>query len=209
MIAELFKAFQLTINRDIYPVISYISYEDEAASPEGRTHRFDLLMPFILEKHHGNVLEIGAGVGHSTKVFLRHAEKYNRNVLVIDPWETLAGEQHGYGLYSYDEFLHNVKGYENNLIVCREPSSGKVGSFMKYSQPFAFAFVDGLQRETDVLHDLWLCADNGTEIIAVDDYNRETSVSQVPKAVEKFLDQNPAYRFAESRKNIECYLVKI
>lgn len=208
MITELFEAYKSTIYKDLKTIINYISYEDEAASPESRTNRFDLLMPFVLEKHQGNILEIGAGVGHSTRVFLKHGENYNRNVLVIDPWETLAGQPHGYGVYSYAEFMHNVSGYEN-LIICKEPSSGKVGSFLKYSQPFAFAFVDGLQYESDVLHDLYLCKDHDTYVICVDDYNRNSSVSQVKQAVTKFLDQNPEYKLVETRLNIECYLVKI
>jgi len=203
-----FETFKLTMHRDIKPVITFISYQDAAESPEARTNRFNLLMPYILEKYDGNLLEIGAGVGDSTKIFLKHGEKYNRQVVVIDPWETLAGQPHGYGSYSYEEFLHNVKGFEN-LIICKEPSTGKVGSTLKYNQPFAFAFVDGLQHEADVLHDLYLCSDNNTQVIAVDDYNRETPNSQVPKAVTKFLDQNPDYELVETRANIECYLVKI
>jgi len=208
MIAELFEAYKFDVFKNIESVISLISYEDAADSPEGRTNRFDLLMPFILEKYSGNLIEIGAGVGHSTKVFLKWSEKYNRQTLVIDPWETLAGQPHGYGSYSFDEFMYNVRGYENNLIICKEPSDGKIGSFLKYSQPFAFAFVDGLQHEASVMHDLYICAEHDTKIIAVDDFNRDTPNSQVPKAIEKFIDQNPQYKMIETRKNIECYLIK-
>jgi len=208
MIAQLFEAYKQDMIKDIKSIIALISYEDAAESPEGRTNRFDLLLPFILEKYKGNVIEIGAGVGHSTRIFLKWSENYSRQTLVIDPWETLAGQPHGYGVYSQAEFMHNIRGYENNLIICQEPSSGKVGSFLGYSQPFAFAFVDGLQHEADVIHDLYLCAQYDTKVIAVDDYNRETPNSQVPKAVKKFIDQNPEYDLVETRKNIECYLIK-
>jgi len=208
MIAKLFEAYKHNIFKDIESVIQIISYEDAAESPEGRTNRFDLLLPFILEKYKGNLMEIGAGVGHSTRVFLKWSKKYSRQTLVIDPWETLAGQPHGYGLYSFDEFCHNVRGFEEYLIICNEPSTGKVGTFIRYSQPFAFAFVDGLQYESDVLYDLYLCSDNDTEVIAVDDYNRESNISQVPQAIKKFLDQNKKYELVETRKNIECYLIK-
>ena len=55
--------------------IQQISELEDAHSPEGRTARFGLMMDTILENIEGRIVEIGAGFGNSTLVFLKSAEK--------------------------------------------------------------------------------------------------------------------------------------
>lgn len=177
-------------------LIKFVSLMFTAESPEGRTARFEKLLPSIVARYPGDILEIGAGVGMTTKVLVKFG-----HVVVVDPWEELKDQPAGYGVYSYEEFLKNVDS--DNMEVIKKPSS----EITKFDRHFCFAFIDGLQRESEVLHDLYLA--KGTDVISVDDYNRNTLVSQVPKAVTKFLDQNPEYSLVETRENlIECYLCK-
>ncbi len=178
-------------------------------SPESRTSRFDLIVPALLQELKGNIVEIGAGEGHSTKVFLQHAKENKRQVLVVDPWETVNSELPGYNQYTYRNFVERTAGF-TNLTVCKKPSHDReVPRVMERMRPFAFAFVDGIQLMHTVLSDLFLCSANEVQVICVDDFNRETEISQVPKAVRKFVEGNNKYRLIEPRENqIECYLIK-
>lgn len=177
-------------------------------SPEGRTGRFDFFIGELLLKTPGNIVEIGAGEGHSTKVFLEHAKRYDRKVLVIDPWQTI-DQPPGYGVYSYDNFKERTKGFDN-LVVAKIPSFYKeVNEYLRNIKPIAFAFVDGLQFKEHVLSDLFLIAAHDAQVICVDDINRSTAVSEVPEAVEKFLQGNNKYTRVETNQNlIECYLIR-
>lgn len=180
-----------------------------AEIPDGRTERIGIMLPALLQTIQGNVLEIGAGEGVTTKPMLEAAKQFDRRVLVVDPWHTLPDQPQGYGQYSYKEFVQRTSGF-TNLTVCQSPSHTKVvNRYMAEMMPFAFAFVDGLQLEYNVLSDLFLCSAYGVEVICVDDINRETEISQVPKAVQKFITGNNKYRLvATSRNLIECYLIK-
>lgn len=178
-------------------------------SPEARTSRFDLIVPDLLQELKGNIVEIGAGEGHSTKVFLQHAKDAGRQVLVVDPWETFTSDLPGYNQYTYRNFVERTAGF-TNLQICKKPSHDReVPRVMERLRPFAFAFVDGIQLTHNVLCDLFLCSSNEVSVICVDDYNRNTEISQVPKAVEKFITGNNKYRLIQPVENqIECYLIK-
>lgn len=187
----------------IETLINEISYIGTPDSPEGRTYRIGTLVKSLETK--GNLIEIGAGTGHTTEKLL----KTGRTVLVIDPWQELHGQPQGYGIYSFDEFTERTKGYDN-LVICKYPSHYKeVDAYMKDSGPYAFAFVDGLQMKENVLSDLFLMAAFDVPVICVDDYNRSTEISQVPVAVAKFLQGNTKYKMVKTREDlIECYLIK-
>lgn len=178
-------------------------------SPEARTSRFDLIVPALLQELKGNIVEIGAGEGHSTKVFLQHAKDEGRQVLVVDPWETFSTDLPGYNQYTYRNFVDRTRDF-TNLTVCKKPSHDReVPKVMDKMRPFAFAFVDGIQLMHTVLSDLFLCSANEVQVICVDDFNRETEISQVPRAVHKFVMGSNKYKLIEPRENqIECYLIK-
>ena len=178
-------------------------------APESRTNRFDMIVPALLQELKGNIVEIGAGEGHSTKVFLQHAKDFNRQVLVVDPWETFNSGLPGYNQYTYRNFVERTQGF-TNLTVCKKPSHDReVPLVMESMRPFAFAFVDGIQLMHNVICDLFMCSAKEVAVICVDDYNRDNAISQVPRAVEKFVTGNNKYKLIPPLENqIECYLIK-
>lgn len=193
-----------------YPIQEFIfenSFIDAAETPEGRTVRISRIADILAE--YGNFIEIGAGVGHTTEWLLKSAKFEDKKVLVIDPWQSDEQQPPGYGVYSYDDFCERTKGYDN-LVVAKMPSYFKeVDNYLKANAPYSFAFVDGLQFKENVLSDLFLMSAFDVPVICVDDFNRSTPISQVPEAVEKFLQGNNKYKLVETRKNlIECYLIK-
>lgn len=181
------------------------------AGPEGRVARFDHLVPQILSKYQGNIVEIGAGFGDSTLVFLKYARAFGRKVLVIDPWPPKGTAPAGYDVYSYDTFCAVTEPYKEDLIVCRKPSSDpSVEQYVADVAPIAFAFIDGLQYKENVLQDLDLIVKYSPSIVCVDDWERNTPVSQVPLAMSEFFDTNDKYApVPRSVNNIEGYLYRI
>jgi len=165
----------------------------------------------------GNVVEIGAGVGHTTKHFLKTACSYNKKVIVIDPFEDF--DSGVFGGYLYDEFLTNISGIRSNeqecLILYREPSQEKgIKNKLIEHLPIAFAFVDGIQDTVEnVLSDLVLMAELDTKVICVDDVNSNNPNRKetVSSAVNKFIKNYP-YNMVENinpKAQIrEAYLIK-
>ena len=73
----------------------------------------DYITKRFIKKYKGNILEIGAGIGETTKTFLNISQEYNTKVIVIDPfengWEKMPktyGEP-----YPFTRFYENVKDY--------------------------------------------------------------------------------------------------
>jgi hypothetical protein len=166
----------------------------------------------LLIRYPGNIIEIGAGIGENTVSFLSVASKKNSKVVVIDPfesgWENMP-ETYGRP-YPFNLFESNVSGYKNNLILHKVSSqSDGLLDKLKESLPYTFSFVDGLQYEDAVLNDLNLMHSLNCKIICVDDYKRLTKVSQVPLAVNKFLE-NGLYDFVVDNKEqrSKAYLIK-
>lgn len=194
------------MNDELEGLIEDCSYIGDASSPEGRTHRIGVIAGNLV----GNFVEIGAGTGHTTVKLLSEAKDTDSKVLVIDPWQSDEHQPPGYGVYSYDDFTERTKGFDN-LVVAKMPSYFKdVENYLRNITPIAFAFIDGLQYKENVLSDLFLLAAYDAEVICVDDINRSTPISQVPEAVEKFLQGNNKYKRVKTREAlIECYLIKI
>lgn len=167
----------------------------------------------ILQKKKGNIIEIGAGVGDTTKALLFTAEKFGVKVIVIDPHE-LGWDQmpETYGKpYTYKNFLSNVEPYINSLVHFRVSSlEPDLYEKLKPYEPFAFSFVDGLQFKDAVLSDLNLMHKLNLSVICVDDFTRNTELSQVPEAIEEFLKKNDDYEIinesVESRA--KAFLIK-
>ncbi len=182
-----------------------------ADSPEGRMERFELLFEYLLLSHSGNLCEIGAGVGLTTRIMLKAAKQRDRKVLVIDPfeneWDSMPP---GYGNYPFSVFSDNTIGYRDQLVLCRNNSmSSYATDAMMATGPFAFVFLDGLQYHDNVLREIQYSAWYGASIICVDDINRNTSISQVPSAVAAFLEKNSdKYELVKTRPLIEGYLIR-
>lgn len=184
----------------------------DAESPEGRMQRFAHILDLILPHIPGNLVEIGGGAGLTTRVLLAAAKKHNRQVLVIDPFETNKTAPESYVKpYPYEKFREGVKGMESKLIICPHASL----SFEAHNQltrlgQIAFAFLDGEQSHGTVLNELYMMQNMGVNLICVDDINRNTAISQVPSAVRDFLCSDEcAYTATDVQKPlIEGYLIR-
>ena len=161
----------------------------------------------------GNIIEIGAGNGDSTKEFLEVSKKYGCNVIVIDPfedgWEDMP-ETYGKP-YPYKIFNDKVKGYNNLKLVKKSSLENNIYDDLINHQPISFSFVDGLQYKDAVISDLNLMKKLNCNIICVDDYTRNTSESQVPLAINEFLTTNNDYiilHYEEIPVRAKVFLIK-
>lgn len=182
-------------------------------SPEGRMQRFEKLLDALFPVISGNLLEIGCGAGLTTKILLEAANKWNRRVLAIDPFEDAWNSMpSGYGEpYPYNKFQSVVSGIDQRLVLCRNLSASSYAvQAVSDASPIAFAFLDGLQYQSNVVKELEMMQNAGVSVICVDDVNRLTDVSQVPLALREFLDSDGcAYKSAEvNRPLIEGYLIR-
>ena len=131
---------------------------------KNQRERLKNICEMSLEKFTGDILEIGAHIGLTTKIFCELARKHNRKVYVIDPWN---GEQQG-GSGEYNKFMINTKGYEDVLVLKKQSSLTEESRNIIRENNFAFCFVDGLHTRDACRYDIESCI-NQKGIIAVDD----------------------------------------
>jgi hypothetical protein len=167
-----------------------------------------------LELYGGNIIEIGAGHGESTKKLLQIAKNYNSKVIVIDPFEDGWDEMpETYGKpYPYEIFKSNVSNYEKNIVLLKKSSlEENIYDDIVNHSPISFSFVDGLQYKEAVLSDLRLMRKLNCKVICVDDYTRNTNESQVPLAIDEFLTIFNDYEILYSENipvRAKIYLIK-
>ncbi len=191
-------------------MIPPIFHPDDPPGPSGRLVRLRRNLPWMLEKYPGNIVEIGAGYGESTKVFLEMAERFDRRVLVIDPWDGHDGvEQHDKDdkdyPYTYERFMENV-GENPRLDVCPFASCrAEVCFALEDIGECAFMMLDGDMSHDGMLDDLMAAAENDAGTICVDDYGFRESVRS---AVAAFLIQIENYHMEFVVGVHECYLLR-
>lgn len=161
----------------------------------------------------GNIVEIGAGKGEMTCLFMQAIQGTDRIVCVIDPFESCWNDMPDSYSRPYPKklFIENIREFEHcsNLMLVEKSSQDKtVFDKIKHLCPIPFFFIDGLQYASAVLNDIRLAERCGAEIICLDDFTRETSISQVPSGVAMFIDINKNYKLIHINGNRECYLVK-
>lgn len=173
----------------------------------------DEILRELLSKHKGNIIEIGAGIGETTKLLLYIAKEFDVKVIVIDPhelgWDKMPDS---YGKpYPYQQFIENTNDYKDSMILIREASQneGMTEKLMEF-KPIVFSFVDGLQYKDAVLSDLNMMKNLDCPCICVDDYTRLTSISEVPLAIEQFLKENDDYELIHEDVNsrAKAFLIK-
>lgn len=168
----------------------------------------------FIKEYGGNILEIGAGEGFSTFNFLRICDNFNKNskVIVVDPFESGWNEMPPtYGTpYPFKQFESRVEPLKDYLELIKKSSQDQsVYEDLKNSLPITFSFVDGLQYKDAVINDLELMHKLNCKLICVDDFTRLNECSQVPLAVEYFLNQYD-YTFYTDEQTIRSkgYLIK-
>jgi hypothetical protein len=162
---------------------------------------------------HGNIVEIGGGEGLNTIQFLKIARERKHEVIVVDPFEQIPGADESYFKdYSFEKFTANIESkcsdyLLDHLRIIELPSQDNdMVNRLKYYFPIGFMFIDGLQDRLSVLSDLRLAEALNVEIICVDDYDRLTPSSQVPRAVSDFIETTN-YKFINIGKR-EAYFIK-
>ena len=114
----------------------------------------------------GDILEIGAFDGRSTRVFAEIGKTFDRQVYVVDPWD---GHQEG-NEKVYKEFIKNT-AHLSNIHVLRVSSQDKSAIDYISKLSLCFCLIDGLHTKDAVTQDILAVqsASFGKGIIMVDD----------------------------------------
>jgi len=110
---------------------------------------YKYLVTNLLEICPGNILEIGAFEGKSTRIFLEIAKSFNKKVYVVDPWN---GQQEGTD-QAYKKFLENTHDF-SNLEVIKQSSQNPVTINVISNMSLAFCLIDGLHKKSAVTSDI-------------------------------------------------------
>lgn len=173
-----------------------------------RTERTRSILSIVLEYIEGDVLEIGAHQGRTTKIFCEVGLKYNRHVFVVDPWD---GRQQG-SQAAFDTFNVATTACKN-LMVQRKGSEDPIvlENFQKDDVKFAFILIDGMHSYEAVKNDLekykGLLELHG--IICIDDWHGPYGFSKaIRRAAVDHLDTN-YQEFKTPDSFIEHYFIKL
>lgn len=142
---------------------------------------FDIIRQVVTD---GVIVEIGAGTGETTIELLKIAKEKGTKVIVIDPFDNNCPESYRYSL---ELFNQKVDSYKEWLTFLRINSLSSEAEVFLSGLKIDFSFIDGLQFKGAVLNDLRICSH--AKVICLDDYDRESDVSQVPEAVNEFAEE--------------------
>ena len=115
---------------------------------------------FCVAHFRGDILEIGAAAGETTRLFAEIAAHYGRRVLVVDPWEVQS--------WRYEVFQELTVPYRSVIDVVKASSFGETGSAAIRERDLCFTYVDGL-HEHDACYSDIVNAAHTAGAIAVDD----------------------------------------
>jgi len=123
------------------------------------------------QNYDGDFIEIGALYGETTVKLAEIAKKYNRKVIVIDPWSEATEAFDGTLDYiqgnEYDIWRENTKEYSDIIEVYRTSSHDPKLSEILKERELCFAWVDGSHTAHALRNDLNLV--KHTAVIGVDD----------------------------------------
>jgi len=146
--------------------------------------RIEKVCELALQNYDGDILEIGCHIGLTTIILCELAKKYNRKVIILDPWN---GQQQGNDEV-YQVFLHNTSNYKDILQINRLSSFSAEGKEVIKNNKFAFCWVDGLHTRDACSQDIDSCSGNKA-IIAVDD------LKWLPELKNLFFEKSQQYGF--------------
>ena len=156
----------------------------------------------LLSGESGHVMEIGAGEGFNTRVFCELSSA--QRVIVVDPFESCWDDddidESYIKPYPSEQWMRNVAQYEEKLLLVKKRSDDEtVFDDLKDFGQIIFCFVDGIQKEENIVSDLSLLDKLNVKYICLDDWSRESAVSQVKAGTMKFLDTNDNYEILDIR----------
>jgi len=152
-------------------------YAEPNAKPRWATKQRDRMLAiatWCAQNEVGDLAEIGAYRGETTKRLLQVAEAYDRRVLVVDPWKT--GTQNCNGT-EYPQFVLATQPWADRLDVVRLPSQNKEAIIALMLRDLCFAYVDGLHKYGPALGDI-MAVRHVRGVIAVDDTRQIPEVRQ-------------------------------
>lgn len=152
------------INRTIPSESKKGEVKNHSYGSKNQRERLKNICELSLQNTDGDILEIGAHVGLTTQIFCELAKKYNRKVIVVDPWN---GQQEGNQMV-YEQFKKNTENYDDVLSVYRQSSLTNESRELIQSKTLSFCFVDGLHTVEACGYDIQSCISQ-KGIIAVDD----------------------------------------
>ena len=158
----------------------------------------------LLKDEFGCIMEIGAGEGYNTKLFCQLSS--SKMVIVVDPFEKSWDDEDIHPSYiipyPLEKWKSNVSEYQDKIILVQKRSDDKtLFDELEKIGDIIFCFVDGLQREENIINDLSLVDRLKVKYVCLDDWSRETDVSQVKSGTLKFLENNTNYEILEIREN--------
>ena len=184
------------------------NYEAKKGWDVRRTERANDILPIVLQHVAGDILEIGAYQGGTTKVFCRVGAEYDRVVHVIDPWD---GRQQG-SHSAYNAFKTYTSDFTNLTVQKAGAEDPKVlEQFKKDGLKFAFILIDGDHSyesiKSDILSYKDLLLPRG--VICIDDWHGPYGFSDgIQQAARDHLDDN--YKLLDAPDSfIERYFVKL
>ncbi|NEO52692.1 MAG: hypothetical protein F6K54_06135 [Okeania sp. SIO3B5] len=161
-----------SIIKDLVNILQETTKEEKIDMPQnfnrGSFHqrqRITRVAEYCVETWTGDLIEIGCFKGETTKLLAEVAQKYNRRLIAVDPWEI--GTQNCQG-GEYETFLKNIEPYKSNVDIVRLSSLDKKAIELIKNRELCFAFVDGLYTYDACLSDI-KTVDHCQGVIAVDD----------------------------------------
>lgn len=152
-----------------------------AHGAQEQRQRIERVADWCANRYPGDLIEIGAYTGGTSRLLAEVAERYDRRLIIVDPWET--GTQNCDG-FEFEAFLRNTDSYRDIIDIFRTRSDNKKTIETIKAVELCFAFVDGLHTGPAVKLDIETI-DHCNGIISVDDilYNAALRSAFVAKAV--------------------------
>lgn len=121
-----------------------------------------------VERHAGDVLEIGVYVGATSLVLAPSCAKYRRQLLLIDPWEEGTT---GVDSSTFPEITaQNLKPFGDTVQILQMRSQDPKAIELMRSHQFAFAYIDGSHLAKDLAVDLHTVLPLTTGVVGIDDW---------------------------------------
>ncbi|NEN92937.1 MAG: hypothetical protein F6K48_30210 [Okeania sp. SIO3H1] len=147
-----------SIIKDVVNILQETTKEEKIELPQkfnqgslNQHQRIARVAEYCVQTWPGDLIEIGCFEGETTKLLAEVAQKYNRRLVAVNPWEI--GIQNPQG-GEYEAFLKKIELYQTNVDIVRGSSLDEKTIALIKSRELCFAFVDNLHTYDDCLSDI-------------------------------------------------------